>query len=100
MRLDATVSRPTTFVGRWARLVSDTAWTDTVELFADGGARGWSGRTEPDGTRWDIVHSRVGGDGFCAGPPSRPNCQPYRLEGDTLVLGRLPKQTFLRRVHE
>jgi hypothetical protein len=95
-RLDAKVSQPGEFAGRWARLVTDTSWGDTVELFTDGRVHGWNRLTILDSTRWAVIHSRFG-DAFCAGPRSHPNCQPYRLEGDTLVLGRVPRQSYWRR---
>jgi hypothetical protein len=96
MRLDAKVSQPAAFVGRWARLVSDTLWSDTVELVADGRVRGWNGPAVSDSTHWTVVQSRFG-DAFCVGPRRHPNCRPFRLEGDTLVLGRVPKQAYWRR---
>jgi len=96
MRLDAKVSQPGEFAGRWARLVSDTLWTDTVELVADGRVQGWNGVAVLDNTHWAIVHSRFG-DAFCFGSRRQPNCRPFRLEGDTLVLGRMPKQSYWRR---
>jgi hypothetical protein len=95
--LDAKASQPGELAGRWARLVADSVWSDTVELIADGRMRGWNRRTVPDSTRWAVVHSRLG-DAFCAGPRSQPDCQTFRLEGDTLVLGRVPKQSYFRRV--
>jgi hypothetical protein len=92
-RLDAKVSQPREFADRWVRLVSDTLWSDTVELIADGRVRRWNGPTVPDSTRWAVVQSRVG-DALCIGPRTHPNCQPFRLEGDTLVLGPVPKQSY------
>lgn len=96
MRLDATVSHPHEFVGRWARLVADTSWRDTIELDAEGGVHDALDRPMPDSTHWDVVHSRFG-EGFCFGPRRRPNCQAFRLEGDTLVLGNIRKQSYWRR---
>lgn len=94
--LDAKVSQPSEFIGRWARLVTDTVWSDTIELVADGSVRASPDRMMPDGTRWAVVHSRFG-EGFCLGARRQPNCQGFRLEGDTLVLGILPKQSYWRR---
>ncbi len=90
--LDGKVDQPHEFVGRWARLVADTVWSDTIELAADGRARGSLDHSMPDSTRWAVVHSRFG-EGFCLGPRGKRNCQPFRLEGDTLVLGTMPKQS-------
>lgn len=94
--LDAKVSQPSEFAGRWVRLVSDTLWSDTVELVADGHVRGWKVATVPDSTHWAVVESRYG-HALCVGPRGQPGCQTFRLEGDTLVLGRVPKQSYWRR---
>jgi hypothetical protein len=93
--LDAKVSRPPEFAGRWARLVSDTSWSDTIELVPDGRVRGWKAATS-DSSHWAVVQSHYG-DALCIGLRRQPNCQPYRLEGDTMVLGRTPKQSYWRR---
>jgi hypothetical protein len=90
------VSQPLELTGRWARLAADNSWSDTVELFADGRVQGWSATAKLDTVRWAVVHSRFG-DALCAGPRSKPNCQPFRLESDTLVLGRAPQPSYFRR---
>jgi len=92
----AKVSQPRELVGRWARLGADTAWSDTIELLADGRVSGSARPSVTDSTRWSVVQSRFG-LAFCAGARSQSRCQPFRLEGDTLVLGRVPTQSYLRR---
>lgn len=95
-RLDAKISRPPEFVGRWARLIADTAWTDTIELFPDGRVRSRD-NTVPDSARWAVVQSRVAGQGFCLGPRHQPNCRDFRLEGDTLVVIGPTSRSYWRR---
>lgn len=98
-RLDATVSQPGELAGAWARLGSDTAWADTLALIADGTVRDQRSAATSSRLRWAVVRSRLAGTALCIGPARTPECKPYRLEGDTLILGRLPSVTFLRRVH-
>lgn len=97
MHIDAKVIQPPELVGQWARFGPDTAWRDTIDLLPNGQARGWDGQATPDTGRWAVV-SMPRAAGLCIGAPSKPNCQTYRLEGDTLVIGRLPHQSYLRRV--
>jgi len=94
---DATVSQPSELTGRWARLSPNQTWSDTVVLAPNGAVFGASPASDTDDLRWSVVRSRVAGRALCLGPARAPHCQPYRLEGDTLVVGRLPTPTFFRR---
>jgi hypothetical protein len=95
---DTRVSRPRELVGSWARWRSDTTWADTVELFPDGSVRGWGRATDRDSISWMLIHTRVG-DALCVGSRRQPGCETYRLEGDTLVLGDMPRNSYWRRAH-
>lgn len=94
----ASISQPAELTGRWARLRADQTWGDTVVLQANGIVID-APHTVADSLRWSVVQSRVAGVALCLGPPRTPHCEPYRLEGDTLVVGRLPTPTFFRRAH-
>jgi hypothetical protein len=97
--LDAQVVHPAQFVGKWVRLRSDGTWGDTLEYLADGRVVGSVGHPVPLTDRWVVVRSKLAGEGFCAGAPTKPACQPFRLDGDTLlVLGRVADPTYFRRV--
>ena len=93
-----TVSQPTEYVGRWARFAGGDSWTDTVELFVNGSTRGQDSAATIEPARWAIVRTRFGSS-FCFGSNGKPNCQQFRLEGDTLVLGFMPHVTYWRRAH-
>ena len=98
LSLDATVSHPSELVGRWARLRADHTWGDTVVLQASGTMLDASA-SPSDSLRWSVVRSRTAGAGLCFGRARAAKCQPYRLEGDTLIVGSLPTPTYLRRAH-
>ena len=97
MALDAEILHPTALIGRWVRLRSDGSWGDTLEYLSSGHVRGSVGHSVPASARWSVVRSRLG-EGFCAIDVNERSCQPYRLEGDTLVLGGLTDPTYFRRV--
>lgn len=94
-RYDVHVVRPPELVGRWA---TDSLWTDTVELLADGRTLGWHGRSERDSVRWSVVQTRAGA-ALCVGAPRQAVCERFRFAGDTLIVGRLPKESYYRRAH-
>lgn len=99
-RDDFTVTQPVELIGQWARLRPDQkTWGDTIELRANGAAVDPSRDVSPDSLRWSVVRSRVAGAGLCLGPSRKPHCQQYRLEGDTLVVGRIAAPTYYRRAH-
>lgn len=93
---DASINRPTGLVGRWVQLRDDGSWGDTVAYLADGRLRGSRGVAIPDSADWSVVTFR-GSDGLCAEPVTR-TCEPFRLVGDTLVVGEVGKYRFFRRV--
>jgi len=97
--LDATVSQPAELAGRWARLSSDQTWGDTLVLAPNGAVLTASRDSDADSLRWSVISSRVAGIALCLGPARTPRCEPYRLEGDTLIVGLLPTPTFYRRAH-
>ena len=94
--LDVTVSRPRELAGRWARLRADSVWTDTLILGANGRVTDPLEVSSADSSHWSVVRSRFG-EGLCIGRGNHMRCQPYRLEGDTLVWGRPANPMLLRR---
>lgn len=96
-RPDATVSQPAELSGRWARFLPDQTWGDTIEFRTDGSVVEVAHAAGPDSLRWSVVRSRAGDEALCLGVPPKPTCRPYRFEGDTLIIGRLPAQTYYRR---
>jgi hypothetical protein len=96
--IDASISQPGELTGQWARLGADTAWSDTVRLLADGTVQNQQRASARDSLHWGVLRSQFG-VALCIGSPKAPQCNPYRLEGDTLIVGRLPHVAFLRRVH-
>jgi hypothetical protein len=98
--LDARVVHPAELTGKWVRLRADGTWGDTLEYLADGRILGSAGRPVPATARWDVVRSRVAGEGLCTSDgPKKGRCQIYRLEGDTLVLGYIKRPAYFRRAH-
>ena len=95
---DAKVTHPPELVARWARLHADGSWSDTVDLRADGGAS-IPFMTPPDSQRWSMVTARETGSALRFARTSHSDCQQFRLEGDTLVLGTIRAPTYFRRAH-
>ena len=91
-----TMLRPAELTGRWVRLQQDGTWSDTISYLADGRVLGSTGHPIAESVRWTVVHSARFGEEFCE-TNLRARCHPFRLEGDTLVVGPISDATYFRR---
>lgn len=97
IRDEATLVQPAELSGRWVRLQQDGTWGDTLTYLADGQMVGSTSHAVAAGARWSVLRSRRAGEAFCTMDSTVRTCQPFRIEGDTLVLWRLANPTYLRR---
>jgi hypothetical protein len=95
--MSAQVVHPPELTGKWVRLRADGTWGDTLSYLADGGVRGSPGHPIPASARWVVVRSKAAGEGFCVGDDRDRSCRPFRLEGDTLVVGDISSPAYYRR---
>ena len=97
-RPDVESARPPELTGAWVRLRADGTWGDTLQYLADGRVLGSTGHPVPATAQWSVIRSKVAGEAFCGWNAKDRDCQPYRLEGDTLVVGYIQQSpTYLRR---
>jgi len=96
---DAHVVRPAELTGAWVRQRADGTWGDTLRYLADGRVLGSAGSPMPAAARWSVVRptSKATGQAFCVLGTAARACQPFRLDGDTLIVGDIEHAAFFRR---
>ena len=93
---DLSVEHPAELTGRWSQLRPDGSWADTVEYLADGRVRVAAAPVDTS-ARWSVVRDSDY-RAFCRIGFASRSCVPFRLEGDTLVVGEISSPTYYRRV--
>jgi hypothetical protein len=94
---DAKVVYPAELTGKWVHRRPDGTWGDTVAYLADGRMVGSQGHVVASAASWAVVRSRVAGEGLCITEAAKPACNPFRLVGDTLVVGTIEHASYFHR---
>lgn len=93
---DYAVLHPPALTGRWVQLRADGSWGDTFEYLADGRVRIAAAPVIDTALDWSVLRYRKS-DALCRRDHATSSCQPFRLEGDTLVVGDVGRPTYYRR---
>jgi hypothetical protein len=82
-----TESRPSELTGRWVLSHADGTWGDTTTWNSDGGMLGSTNHPVPIDARWVVRTADDGTRAICISGGNQSNCQPFVINGDTLIWG-------------